>query len=398
MSETDRKMSDKKADLAAVSTFADHEVILPPNKLKKAVQKVSPTPRSSSIRWRRPKPRSPNCRRTSPPGWARNATASTPRSNADARRRHQPGHARRRCSSPRTTSRARPRHSAFPLVAPVADSLCRLIEHTPDMARLPLRPDRPARRCGPRDHHEQYARRQRGECRQARRKAAAGDRRIPQPREPRPARITWNRFCRRRSRRADQAAASLPLPLPLPFRQASRRTAAPLRAAWHDRHALAWTLPGLLRKPHTIHEIGKSWIGAQSAPARIKTQPNQPMRPLVESLIEACERRVILAKAGVDERDAVGRHELTARQPLQFSEYFLRLIAAASGRGDEASRRDRNRPFVQHFLDLPEFCECFVVSAKLLKRTPQPRCAGGKFRFIPSTNSNCLTASSYRPV
>ena len=26
----------------------------------------------------------------------------------------------------------------FPLVAPVADSLCRLIEHTPDMARLPF--------------------------------------------------------------------------------------------------------------------------------------------------------------------------------------------------------------------------------------------------------------------
>ena len=35
-------MSQKKADPAAVSTFADHEVILPPNKLKKAVQKVKP--------------------------------------------------------------------------------------------------------------------------------------------------------------------------------------------------------------------------------------------------------------------------------------------------------------------------------------------------------------------
>jgi len=36
------KMSEKKANLAAVSTFADHEVILPPNKLKKAVQKLKP--------------------------------------------------------------------------------------------------------------------------------------------------------------------------------------------------------------------------------------------------------------------------------------------------------------------------------------------------------------------
>ena len=32
---------DKKKDVAAVSTYADHEVILPPNKLKKAVQKVA---------------------------------------------------------------------------------------------------------------------------------------------------------------------------------------------------------------------------------------------------------------------------------------------------------------------------------------------------------------------
>src|SRR5687768_17746727 len=35
-------MSEKKANLAAVSTFADHEVIVPPNKLKKAVQKLKP--------------------------------------------------------------------------------------------------------------------------------------------------------------------------------------------------------------------------------------------------------------------------------------------------------------------------------------------------------------------
>ena len=35
-------MSDKKANLPAVSTFADHEVIVPPNKLKKAVEKLKP--------------------------------------------------------------------------------------------------------------------------------------------------------------------------------------------------------------------------------------------------------------------------------------------------------------------------------------------------------------------
>ena len=35
-------MSQKKESPAAVSTFADHEVIVPPNKLKKAVQKLKP--------------------------------------------------------------------------------------------------------------------------------------------------------------------------------------------------------------------------------------------------------------------------------------------------------------------------------------------------------------------
>jgi len=35
-------MKEKKPNLAAVSTFADHEVIVPPNKLKKAVEKLKP--------------------------------------------------------------------------------------------------------------------------------------------------------------------------------------------------------------------------------------------------------------------------------------------------------------------------------------------------------------------
>src|SRR2546423_300181 len=35
-------MSHNKTNLAAVSTFADHEVIVPPNKLKKAVEKLKP--------------------------------------------------------------------------------------------------------------------------------------------------------------------------------------------------------------------------------------------------------------------------------------------------------------------------------------------------------------------
>ena len=68
------------------------------------------------------------------------------RSSAEA----SPSRRTTRCSTPPTTSRAKPRRSAIPAVAGVADSLCRLIEHTPDIDAHPAGAGRPARRCGPR--------------------------------------------------------------------------------------------------------------------------------------------------------------------------------------------------------------------------------------------------------
>ena len=151
MSEADKTMSDKKANLAAVSTFADHEVILPPNKLKKAVQKVLDAKVEFDPVAQAPRPRSPNCRRISPPGWSQECD------RLDAAR-----HAMRAGGINQGTRDAlflaahdikgQAATFGFPLVAPVADSLCRLIEHTPDMARLPHRADRPACRCDPRHH------------------------------------------------------------------------------------------------------------------------------------------------------------------------------------------------------------------------------------------------------
>ena len=46
--------------------------------------------------------------------------------------------ARRRFSAPRTTSRAKPQRSAIPRWLPQRNSLCRLIEHTPEISRIPL--------------------------------------------------------------------------------------------------------------------------------------------------------------------------------------------------------------------------------------------------------------------
>jgi chemotaxis protein histidine kinase CheA len=130
-------MSQKKADLAAVSTFADHEVILPPNKLKKAVQKVKPGTKidfdpvaqaeaalaelaQDFTQWM-----DHECTRLDT---ARNAIKT---SGINKGTRDALFLAAHDIKGQATTF-------GFPLVTPVADSLCRLIEHTPEMARLPM--------------------------------------------------------------------------------------------------------------------------------------------------------------------------------------------------------------------------------------------------------------------
>jgi chemotaxis protein histidine kinase CheA len=137
MSKADTKMSDKKANLAAVSTFAGHEVILPPNKLKKAVQKVQLDPKVEF----------------DPVAKAEAALAELSKDFADWMSQECD-----RLDAARNAMRSRGINQdtrdalflcahdikgqaatfGFPLVAPVADSLCRLIEHTPEMSRLPF--------------------------------------------------------------------------------------------------------------------------------------------------------------------------------------------------------------------------------------------------------------------
>jgi chemotaxis protein histidine kinase CheA len=131
-------MKDKKASREAVSTFADHEVIVPPNKLKKAVQKLRPGTKiefdpvaraeaalaelaGDFVVWMENE-----CQRLDDARNVIKASGMTP-GNKDVlfRAAHDiKGHAAT---------------FGYPLVAPVADSLCRLIEHTPDFARLPQR-------------------------------------------------------------------------------------------------------------------------------------------------------------------------------------------------------------------------------------------------------------------
>ena len=117
-------MSEKKANLAAVSTFADHEVILPPNKLKKAVQKIAEA------------------------ALAELAEDFTQWMEQECVRLDTARHAVKASGFNQGTRDAlflaihdikgQAATFGFPQVTPVAESLCRLIEHTPDMHRIPM--------------------------------------------------------------------------------------------------------------------------------------------------------------------------------------------------------------------------------------------------------------------
>jgi chemotaxis protein histidine kinase CheA len=131
-------MNDNKARLAAISTFADHEVIVPPNKLKKAVEKIKPGAKVDFDPVARAEAAlaeladdfsvwmEQECVRLDT---ARNAIKA---SGITAGNRDVLFRAAHDIKGQSATF-------GFPQVAPVADSLCRLIEHTPEIERLPLR-------------------------------------------------------------------------------------------------------------------------------------------------------------------------------------------------------------------------------------------------------------------
>jgi HPt (histidine-containing phosphotransfer) domain-containing protein len=131
-------MSSKKVDPAAVSTFADHEVIVPPNKLKKAVQKLKPGEKAPFDPVERAEAAlaelaadfsvwmESECARLDA---ARNAIRASGISQGTKDVLFRAAH----------DIKGQAATFGYPLVAPVADSLCRLIEHTPEVPRLPLR-------------------------------------------------------------------------------------------------------------------------------------------------------------------------------------------------------------------------------------------------------------------
>jgi HPt (histidine-containing phosphotransfer) domain-containing protein len=127
-------MAQDRNDRPTVATYADHEVIVPPNRLKKAVAVAKPAGFDPVAR-------------------AEEALGKLAGEFADWMDREcsKLDEARQRVKAQGFAEETRDvlfrcAHDikggaatfGFPLVAPPADSLSRLIEHTPDMAQIPL--------------------------------------------------------------------------------------------------------------------------------------------------------------------------------------------------------------------------------------------------------------------
>ena len=126
----------KKTDKPAVTTFADYEVILPPNKLAKAIAKVAPgAPVDDPVA-------------RAEAALAEIADEFSSWMDAECERLIT-ARGKLRTSGVNAATRDelfRAAHDikgeadtfGFPLAGEVADSLCRLIEHSPEFARVPL--------------------------------------------------------------------------------------------------------------------------------------------------------------------------------------------------------------------------------------------------------------------
>lgn len=127
----------KKANLAAVSTFADHEVILPPNKLKKAVVRVRPGTRIDF---------DPVARAEAALAelagefsiWMDHECGRLDEARMAVRARGLDNGTRDTLFRAAHDIKGQAATFGFPRVAPVAESLCRLLEHTPEPARIPI--------------------------------------------------------------------------------------------------------------------------------------------------------------------------------------------------------------------------------------------------------------------
>jgi HPt (histidine-containing phosphotransfer) domain-containing protein len=127
-------MAQDKNDTPAVAAYADHEVIVPPNRLQKAVALAKPAGFD------------PVARAEEALGnlasefsvWMNRECEQLDEARQQVKAKGFAEETRGALFRAAHDIKGEAATFGFPLVAPPADSLCRLIEHTPDMTRIPL--------------------------------------------------------------------------------------------------------------------------------------------------------------------------------------------------------------------------------------------------------------------
>ncbi len=127
-------MAQGKSDKASVATYADHEVITPPNNLRKAVARAT-TPDDDPVA-RAEKALAELSDEFST--WMNNECERLDTARHDVRRSGLEREARDRLFHAAHDIKGEAATFGYPVAAVVADSLCRLIEHTPDSRKVPM--------------------------------------------------------------------------------------------------------------------------------------------------------------------------------------------------------------------------------------------------------------------
>jgi len=126
-------MAPSKSDLPAIKRFADHEVITPPNRLRdvvgRAIDGDDPVARAEAALAQLSAHFS---------GWMDDECEQLDRARRNVRQNGMTARARDALFRSAHDIKGQAPTLGFPLVAAVAESLCRLIEETGDPARIPL--------------------------------------------------------------------------------------------------------------------------------------------------------------------------------------------------------------------------------------------------------------------
>jgi HPt (histidine-containing phosphotransfer) domain-containing protein len=129
-------MAHDKNDKPSVATYADHEVITPPHKLRKAVVRVSANDMTEDPVARAEQALAQLSSEFN--GWMHAECERLDSTRRDARNKGFNKKTREALFHAAHDIKGEAATFGFPWVAQSADSLCRLIEHTPDMTRIPI--------------------------------------------------------------------------------------------------------------------------------------------------------------------------------------------------------------------------------------------------------------------